>query len=159
EVRLIWPRGTSLFAFLFRCDASATIGIGHFMRCWSLARALRDLGHDVRFAMRNTLNRVQEMLHDSDIAAVGMKGLPAVEEDPELSLELPQLKALARDQSVDCVLVDHYQASGAYLRSLGAAGDTIAVIDDMADRDLSAADWLLNPNPEADLLPYRIGPG
>lgn len=43
---------TSL-SFVFRCDGSTQIGMGHVMRCRTLAQALREGGHRVHFVMRD----------------------------------------------------------------------------------------------------------
>ena len=57
------------------------------------------------------------------------------------------------------VLVDHYQATAEYFQRLREAGVGVAVIDDLADRDLAAVDWILNQNPFADQLDYPEGNG
>jgi UDP-2,4-diacetamido-2,4,6-trideoxy-beta-L-altropyranose hydrolase len=138
-------------SFLFRCDASAVIGVGHFMRCYSLAVSLRGLGHEVRFAMRDATEHALALLRDGRFECVSLPSLPG-----DLEAELPRLKELLR--GVSCVLVDHYRASAAYLAALRATGVLVAVIDDVGDRDLTAAGWLLNPNPDAARRPYRIDP-
>ena len=39
---------------IFRCDASQSIGYGHFSRCLSVAQCLKDFNWNVHFAMMNS---------------------------------------------------------------------------------------------------------
>jgi spore coat polysaccharide biosynthesis predicted glycosyltransferase SpsG len=75
---------------------------------------------------------------------------------PEADVEA--VLAAARRAHASCVLIDHYGASAEYLRCLADADLIVAVIDDMAERDLTAADWLLNQNLRASTLCYRRRP-
>jgi spore coat polysaccharide biosynthesis predicted glycosyltransferase SpsG len=52
-------------------------------------------------------------------------------------------------------LVDHYDAASEYFARLKGQGFRVAVIDDLADRDLTATDWVLNQNLGASGLHYR----
>jgi UDP-2,4-diacetamido-2,4,6-trideoxy-beta-L-altropyranose hydrolase len=55
------------------------------------------------------------------------------------------------------VVVDHYGAQASYFDALKSAGLELAVIDDIAGRDLRAADWIVNQNLAAPSLRYRAG--
>lgn len=61
---------------LFRTDASIAIGSGHLMRCLTLARALRDGGHQVCFACRAHPGHLLTLLQDHGFSTVS---LPLVE--------------------------------------------------------------------------------
>jgi len=142
-------------SFVFRCDGSLTIGMGHVMRCLSLALVLRERGCTVYFAMRSLPGQALELVHEAGFE-VGL--LP---ESPDVQgITLPETGAeavltVARRAHGSCVLVDHYGATAEYLRCLTDAGLVVAVIEDMAERDLTAADWLLNQNLGASTLRYR----
>jgi UDP-2,4-diacetamido-2,4,6-trideoxy-beta-L-altropyranose hydrolase len=56
------------------------------------------------------------------------------------------------------VVIDHYGANTQYLQALREAGLRVGVIDDRADSDLSAADWILNQNIAAHRIEYRTRP-
>jgi UDP-2,4-diacetamido-2,4,6-trideoxy-beta-L-altropyranose hydrolase len=82
---------------------------------------------------------------------------PGVEGDLS-QLDLEVTVETTRAAGSDCVVVDHYGARAAYFEGIKAAGLKLAVIDDRADRDLRAADWVLNQNMAASTLEHRVGP-
>jgi UDP-2,4-diacetamido-2,4,6-trideoxy-beta-L-altropyranose hydrolase len=134
------------------------------MRCSTLARALQERGHHVCFAMRETTSLVDELLRDYRFT---LAAVPATDEDfraptvrgrGEASSVSPQSLTVAAPlcPDFDAVLVDHYAASSAYLDSVARQGVLVAAIDDLADRELMAVDWLLNQNLGAETLPYRL---
>ena len=140
---------------VIRCDGSAAIGLGHVMRCLSLAHALRDIGIDARFVMRSAPQDVVDRVAEDGFSV-------------EL-LELPECRLLPTDDArlttgyarrcgATMVLVDHYGADEAYLHEV-ADSASLAVIDDRGDRDLSRASWLLNQNLGAVGVAYEAIPG
>ena len=56
------------------------------------------------------------------------------------------------------IVVDSYAAGAEYLGRIAGRAGRLCVLDDLADRDLRAADLVVNPTPEADTWPYVIGP-
>ena len=133
---------------LIRCDGSPSIGLGHVARCVALALALRERGLAPVFAMRD--------LPGPAVALVRARGfVVALQADGGTE----QTRAVARRERACVVLVDSYATTSDDLGALRAGGYGLAVIDDVADRDLTAADWLLNQNADAEALPYRLRPG
>ncbi len=140
---------------LIRCDGGAVIGMGHVVRCGALATALAQRGAVVTFAMQDGADAVR---------AAGHTVIDLPDTFVRRDIPLPDSDADALIQAADAnaagvVVVDHYQATAEYLHRLKKAGLRVAVIDDLADRDLSAADWILNQNPFADELAYRVADG
>jgi len=140
---------------LIRCDGGPRVGMGHVVRCLSLASALRAQGVTVAFATWAD--------HDSVARKIRAHGYPwlAVGEEPAARAplsagDLAATLRLAQQQGAGTVLVDHYQAGADFLQGLKSAGLRVAVIDDQATRDLRAADWILNQNPAAGRLAYRV---
>lgn len=143
---------------VIRCDGSGSLGLGHVSRCLSLARALRSLGVPVLFAMRPLEEAVLTRVADAGFP-VSRLPLPAGESDVLGADDLGALLETATGAGASTVLVDHYGASAEYLGILRSRGLGLAVIDDVGDRDLSAADWILNQNLGAEALSVRHRPG
>jgi UDP-2,4-diacetamido-2,4,6-trideoxy-beta-L-altropyranose hydrolase len=77
----------------------------------------------------------------------------ATESEWELSeADLKRTIEIAHDSGSNVVVVDHYGADAAYFDAIRAAGLTLAVIDDRADRDLRAAGVIVNQNLAAPKL-------
>ena len=137
------------------CDAAATTGLGHFVRCTALATALAGSGAAVRFLLpEDTVPTAVERVHRAGWTAAVSRWDPAF------------VAAEAGPGAV--VVVDTYRVDGAWLDELhdrlAGRGARLAVVDDLADRDFSA-DVVLNQNVGAERLRYRragrvlAGPG
>ena len=49
-------------SIIFRCDASSSVGYGHFSRCLSIAKSLKEqFGWDISFAMLNSMNAAERL--------------------------------------------------------------------------------------------------
>lgn len=137
-----------------RVDASATIGLGHLLRCLALAQALRTLGVEACFVTRDlgldsaaclqaagfSVHRLPAPGATAAAAAPGAAphaawlGVPAALDAAET------IAALRTTAPCDWVVVDHYALDADWHRTVAAAtGASIAVIDDLADRPLAAA--------------------
>lgn len=140
---------------LFRCDGSDVIGQGHVQRCLSLALALRATEHIALFAMRrNAAASAAVTALGFDIVDLQRPAPPC--NAPLETWDCTATVAAVHEHGAEHVIVDHYGAHEIYFESLAQTGAQLGVIDDLGDRDLSAADWILNPNPAADNLPYQI---
>lgn len=144
-----------------RADASPRIGLGHVKRCLSLAQALlgagakiclvaRDLGVDIRALARSYDVEVE-------LLAPPQQSVPAATEIPhahwaEVTWQqdvADTVFALAR-RAVDWIVVDHYAFDARWHEAMRRQlGVPIAVVDDLADRNLSA-ELLVDQNHAAD---------
>jgi UDP-2,4-diacetamido-2,4,6-trideoxy-beta-L-altropyranose hydrolase len=152
-----------------RVDASTEMGMGHLMRCLSLARDLADDGASVFFLLRSHAARLGgliegeghsvQLLQDPDRrpdapAADGTahaSWLPVTwQRDAEQTLE-----AIGRIGPVDWLIVDHYALDARWERMQRERASRILAIDDLADRDHDC-DLLLDQNLVLDMeLRYR----
>ena len=133
---------------VIRCDSSPQLGMGHEIRCLTLAMALRDRGVAVSFVTTGLQSEARGFVVDpAPVHSRDIKRLPQEDSDA--------LIAVARRTSASKVLIDHYGADEQYFSELKNASLRIGIIDNIADRNLLAADWLLNQNIGADCLEVR----
>jgi UDP-2,4-diacetamido-2,4,6-trideoxy-beta-L-altropyranose hydrolase len=127
---------------LFRCDGGAEIGIGHFVRCRTLAAALGDKGWTSIFAM--TQASATLFSHEKPLVVPeGLAGAAAV-------------KSIMSTQHADCLIVDHYGLDAGFERQVATRGALAVVIDDLANRPHDC-DLLIDTNPArtaADYAPH-----
>lgn len=133
----------------FRADASSQIGLGHLRRCLSLAQALQRLGAEALFLCRSSDVDAQALLAEAGIACRLLTQLPTVIQPGRLADEAADAQAciaILRDEAPALLIVDHYGLTAHWHEALRQAlGCRIAVIDDLADRPLSA-DALIDQN-------------
>jgi UDP-2,4-diacetamido-2,4,6-trideoxy-beta-L-altropyranose hydrolase len=131
-----------------RVDASSRIGLGHLLRCLSLAQALKRCGAEPRFLLRTS-----DVDGDARVRAAGFTSiqlpLPAVHAIGHLAdgeADAQACIAALRDAPPAWVIVDHYGLDASWHRALrDALGCRIAAIDDLADRPLDV-DTLIDHN-------------
>lgn len=145
---------------VFRVDASLEIGIGHVMRCLTLANALREAGTECSFICREHPGNLLDVIREQRFEATA---LPAPSEQAaNTGTELPDL-AHARwlgcdwridaeethwavgGGTVDWVIVDHYALDARWEQAVRRTCKRLMVIDDLADR-VHHADLLLDQN-------------
>ena len=143
-----------------RVDASRQLGIGHSMRCLTLADALQQRGAQIRFVSRHMPEHVKAMLSANGHEFMLLGSSTSEETADRLAhaewLGTSQyadsqdtIQAL-RDQIWDWLIVDHYALSARWESGLRKAAKNILVIDDIADRQHDC-DALLDQNFYADM--------
>lgn len=120
----------------FVVDARAEAGLGHVMRCRSLARALREEGAAVAFFPGAPSEAALQRLAEFEV----LPGDPA---------------ALLPSWKPEQIVLDHYGLQGDAFPALRRAGTRLLALDD-APRRPWRVDWLLDPaaSPE-DIEAYR----
>lgn len=126
------------------CDAAAATGLGHFVRSSALAAQLSAAGADVHLLLpSDSLPGAVDSARAAGWTVVVGEWQPG------------EVVALTGPGGV--AVVDSYRVDGPWLtglhRGLGAAGASLAVIDDQADREFSA-DVVLNQNVGAARFAY-----
>jgi UDP-2,4-diacetamido-2,4,6-trideoxy-beta-L-altropyranose hydrolase len=140
-----------------RADASPIIGLGHVKRCLSLASALCEAGAQVRLISRDLGVDVSYLLRDTGVAhtvltttAVSQTIADFVPHATWAGIgwqeDAVQTADVLREWQPAWVVVDEYAFDARWHRFVSAQlGSRIAVIDDLADRDLFA-DLLVDHN-------------
>jgi UDP-2,4-diacetamido-2,4,6-trideoxy-beta-L-altropyranose hydrolase len=156
----------SPFRVIFRTDASVRIGIGHVMRCLTLAEALRQRGAECRFICRehegHLLEQIRQRGFDAYALPVATEFVESAEsaesgfrEDAiqstwlgsDWATDAAQTKAGAGQTAVDWVIVDHYSLDARWERVMRPICKRLMVIDDIANRP-HLCDFLLDQNYE-----------
>jgi UDP-2,4-diacetamido-2,4,6-trideoxy-beta-L-altropyranose hydrolase len=129
----------------FRVDASPAIGIGHVMRCVTLADVLARRGARVLMISRHLPPHLQALVARRGLAWVQLTH-PA--DEPDVSNAVPHAAWLGTSQAADAaetcrvleggrwqwMVVDHYALDHRWASDVRHSADRICVIDDVADR-------------------------
>lgn len=129
----------------FRVDASVRMGLGHLMRCRTLAAALRERGAKVHFICReHPGNRIAQLMAER-YQVTPLPAPPVVhtgDEDYAAWLGVTQaqdanetIAALTKEPTrYDWLIVDHYRLDADWERALRATVGRLLIIDDLANR-------------------------
>ncbi len=158
----------------FRADASLQIGIGHVMRCLTLADALATSGADCQFLCRAHEGNLIEFIRGRGYVAHALpigyeKSAGSIVTRPEAfttqlahshwlgATQTQDAKACASilaAQRPDWLIVDHYAIDARWERALAPHYLKLMVIDDLADRS-HACDLLLDQTFGRNAADYR----
>jgi len=154
-----------MLKIIIRVDASIQIGIGHVMRCLTLAHVLRVNGSDVCFVCRDCPGHLQKVIKKQGFRVVLLPkaklGYSLKEKDSPYAnwLGLPwqqdveEVKNFLKHKPIDWVIVDHYGIDYRWHESIRLYTKKIMVIDDLADRKLDC-DLLLDQTSGRELENY-----
>ena len=138
---------------MLRCDAGADHGLGHLVRCRSLAGALGKAGtREIAFVSSAAPSMLAAML--------GTRGFryrvsPHPIGSPSDGENLRQ--QLARERGTHTVVLDARAFGEGYVQKLSEWADVVC-LDDEQYRDLGCR-LIVNPNPWADPQRYGVRPG
>ncbi len=129
-----------------RVDANRQIGLGHMMRCLSIATELQALGEEVCFVLAD--DSAAELLEKKGQAYIVLQT-----DYRQMENELETLVFLLREKKTKFLLVDSYFAKKEYFEKLSAE-TKVVYLDDKAAFPCSV-DVLINYNIYADLMAYQ----
>jgi UDP-2,4-diacetamido-2,4,6-trideoxy-beta-L-altropyranose hydrolase len=148
-----WKRSDFSMKFVFRTDASLSIGNGHVMRCLSLAQALRAHGGACVFVCTSDVGNLNALVSSHGFAVCSLPVFPNETRtcsEQLLSLwredALATIQALQTLKPVDWLILDHYGLDQQWEQELRPHVGQLMVIDDLANR-AHACDILLDQNP------------
>lgn len=128
----------------FRLDSGKSIGLGHLIRCTSLADELLKV-KDVKvyFILRNKIKELVPFefiyLNKEYITDSGSYNFP------DICDELEELKAIISHYKIDWLIVDHYGAANSYFEQISPFIKRLICIDDSMKREI-LADVIINGN-------------
>lgn len=105
-----------------RTDMNNIIATGHVMRCLAIADAAKSLGEDTTFLLAD--NEAAELLgqHGHQTIIMNTKW-------NDMDSELPAIKKLIEKHKIERILIDSYQVTENYLKSLSAMVQTFYIDD------------------------------
>lgn len=149
-----------------RADATSQIGTGHFMRCLTLADALRQRGAQVRFVSRGLPDHLRDMLTARDMGFASLNDAVTAQAQDDLAhsnwlgtsqeQDARDTAQALNDRMWDWLVVDHYALNAHWERAMRGSARQIMVIDDIADRQHDC-DVLLDQNYYADMQTRYTG--
>lgn len=113
---------------LFRTDASIAQGTGHVVRCATLARALAEAGHDVRFLCRDGAGSLNPWL---EAQGFRVARLGAADTLVSQHADAGACRTAMAGQAHDWLVVDHYELDADWERAMATRGARILAIDDL----------------------------
>jgi UDP-2,4-diacetamido-2,4,6-trideoxy-beta-L-altropyranose hydrolase/UDP-4-amino-4,6-dideoxy-N-acetyl-beta-L-altrosamine N-acetyltransferase len=129
---------------VFRVDASLQMGIGHVIRCLTLAQVLNENGADVEFICRKHEGSLIDKIRSSGFVVHELKVFEETEVDNKLAhshwLGVTQQKDaddcvnILKAGKIDWLIVDHYALDEQWQKRLKPCYEKLMVIDDLADR-------------------------
>lgn len=134
---------------VFRVDAASHIGMGHVMRCLTLANALRTKGIETHFVCREHSDHMGKRVfadrHELDLLAPPTKPVyrnPDSAQTPPHTLwlgehwetDLAQTREALQYRPFDWLVVDHYGLDARWERGMRDLAHHVMVIDDLVDR-------------------------
>lgn len=144
---------------VFRVDASAKMGIGHLMRCLTLAEALHERGAHIRFICREHTGNLIALLQQKAVPVTALPSPPTNDttlgEDYAAWLGVTQAEdaqqtiEVLNGEKPDWLIVDHYGLNVEWEQRLRPHVGRLMVIDDLANRRHDC-DVLLDQNYSAE---------
>jgi UDP-2,4-diacetamido-2,4,6-trideoxy-beta-L-altropyranose hydrolase len=139
----------SLGTLIIRADASATIGLGHVMRCLALAQAWQDRGGKCVFAVSQPPRAIADRLKAQQCEVFEVQATASSPEDAG------QVADLATQNASQWVVMDGYHFGIEYQQVLKSAGLKLLVVDDYGQIGAYAADIVLDQNAGAADVFYQ----
>jgi UDP-2,4-diacetamido-2,4,6-trideoxy-beta-L-altropyranose hydrolase len=135
---------------LLRADATVRMGTGHVMRCLALAHAAQTTGFPCIFVSASSLTALPERVSAEGFDNESLAAEAGTAEDAQ------KLIRLAERVNASWVVIDGYDFSADYQRSVKDAGHKLLAIDDFGHARRYRADIVVNPTPRASRSLYEI---
>lgn len=130
---------------VFRCDASPTIGMGHFMRCFALAQCWLEMGGQTVFIFAEKNDVVINLLenHGVECQVLGV--------DPGSQDDANRFKEVLDATAPEWIIVDGYHFKKTWFDSICTGSGKIAFWTDYVQEEGLKLDLILNQNAHASV--------
>lgn len=141
-----------------RVDGGKNVGLGHIMRCLSLAQAFRRNGHKVFFFSK--LKEGIKIIRQKNFDVVA---LSSASQEPEgrfygnsayLADEAHEMISLLQEYQIDVLVIDTYNVSKEYFFTLKPYVDRLIYVDDV-NKFPYPVDIIINGNITGEFLGYQ----
>lgn len=129
----------------FRTDGGSSVGMGHIMRCLSLAEMLQQ-EYEIHFVMRSPESAVQALIKGQEFKLISLTSQSAEEEFLVFSS--------GSTSSPSLIVLDGYHFTYDYEQALIEAGHKVVTIDDLHQRSF-CADVVINHAGGVEQESYR----
>lgn len=130
---------------VIRTHGGRGIGLGHLMRCLSIAQGFK------RYLDTSPVH-IAWIVNAESVPFIEQKGFRAFQSERFSTQE----ESLFREMEPDCILFDAYGTDNSYLSFLKSLTNRLILVDDNNDQYLSGAvDAVINGNLHAEGLPYE----
>ncbi len=146
---------------VFRTDSSIKMGVGHVMRCLTLADELNSQNHQITFICRNLTGNQIALIKQKKYKIIT---IPVVRNFTTNNIYLEWLGATQEydaeqtirvlPKNVDLLIIDSYALDEVWHQRLRKFTEKIMVIDDLAERSF-VFDILLNQNLGTQIKDYK----
>lgn len=142
----------------FRADGGKTIGLGHLMRCLSLAEAFRRNGHKVYF-----FSKLDEGIEKIKLENFEVVRLSSSKQETEgysygnpahLADEAKEMNLLLQEYQIDILIIDNYNVDKEYFAALKPNVRELIYIDDV-NKFPYPVDIVVNGNITGEYLGYQ----
>lgn len=146
-----------MFRVAFRADGGLNIGMGHIMRCLTLAEKFRRHGIEVYF-----ISKLEEGIKKICEAPFEVLRLPSGCAEPDASIgecnelekEAQEINRLVSQNEIDLLILDTYNVDKNYFLKLMKQAKKIGYIDDL-NKFTYPVDILIHGSLVADYKPYE----
>ncbi len=125
---------------LIRTDAGPKIGIGHLMRCLTIARKWEEMGGDVSLLMSPLVEGIEAMITSQGFAPLLHDNEPGSIEDAQYTSKL------FHDISASWLIADGYWFGTAFQQTLATTVDNTLYLDPLGAPQYNTARIIVNPN-------------
>lgn len=145
----------------FRADGGSSVGMGHAMRCISLAKEFKKSGYRVYFLskMQDGIDRIKE--EGYDVIGLSYHGQREIEtagffygSESQLGNEAKEIIQAIKEYDIDILFIDSYNVTKQYFLQIKPHVKKLAYIDDI-NKFVYPIDILINGNITGEYMTYK----